>query len=434
MDEIRRGPAGLLPHQLEFVADRASKIRVMQGGYRSGKTVTGVAVVVDMGFRSQGAPILVIEPTYRMIIDVFVATATRMLEAWGLPWRYHKSDKVLTIGRRRRFDVLCRSADQPRSLEGLTVGGLLVDEWELCDREALQVAMARVSIGPCQQIVLTGTPEGYGPGYDLILAKPASTTRVWIVRSKANTFLRSDYVADMESRLDDDEAGEKLEGQRRAKGGRVYSRFSREVHGKTPCVLPGRGDLQVWADFNVGKMVWVVAEADPARRCAHIVGEFVGTNTDTAEQAEKITAYLAAHLTRVRRREITKQDVRSMRIKVYCDASGTQRTSVTPLTHVALLKQASFEPQHGLANPLIDDRVNTVQIMLRDKRLTIDPAAAPTTTMTFERQAYVNGQPDKSGGLDAAADAVGYGCYWQFPVWRPVPTAAPGEVRRDSFL
>ncbi len=416
MVDVRRGNAELLPHQLELVADRTSKIRVMQGGYRSGKTVTGVAAVIDMGFRSEGAPILAIEPTYRMVVDVFVASAMRMLDVWGLPWRYHKSDRVLTIGRGRTFDVLCRSADNPRSLEGLTVGGLLVDEWELCEREALQVAMARVSVGPCQQIVLTGTPEGYGPCYDLVLAAPKPSTRVWVVRTRANTMLRADYVADMEGRLDADEAGEKLEGQRRAKGGRVYSRFSRDVHGRNPCV--GVAELQVWADFNVGKMHWVVAEVEPARQSAHIVGEFVGTNTDTARQAEEIKRYLAAYLTRTRRRHITADDVRAMRIKVFCDASGTQRTSVTPLTHVALLQQAGFEPRHGLANPLIDDRVNTVQIMLRDRRLTIDPQGAPQTCMMFERQAYVNGQPDKAGGLDAAADAVGYGCFWQFPVWR----------------
>lgn len=432
-EPVRRGMAPLLPHQLEVVSDRASKLRVMQGGYRSGKTVTGLAAVVDMGFRSDGAPMLVVEPTYRMIADVVVRAAQEHLTRWRIPWRYHRSDKILTVGRRRQFDVLCRSADQPRSMEGITVGGLWVDEWELCDVEALQVAMARVSIGPCQQIVLTGTPEGYGPAYDLILAKPQPGTRVFVVRTQQNTLLRASYVDDMRARLDDDTANEKLDGARRAKGGRVYSRFERERHTRVPCVPLGSGELQVWADFNVERMHWVIAEADAVGKRAHIVGEFVGRNTDTAKQAEDVKAWLAAYLTRTRRRTFTKADVVSMGVPVYCDASGTQRTSTTPLTNVVILQQAGLKPRHGARNPPIDDRVNTVQVMLRDRRLTVDADAAPGVVMTLERQAYVSGQPDKSNGLDAAADAIGYGCHWQFPVWRGPASVVEPEMQRDEW-
>lgn len=426
--EVRRGDAGLLPHQLELVADRTSKIRVLQGGYRSGKTVAGVAAVVDMGLRSEGAPILVMAPTYRLIVDVFVATAQRMLDAWGLPWTYHRSDHILTVGRRMKFPILCRSADKPRSTEGLTVGGLLVDEWELCERQALIVAMARVSIGPCQQTVLTGTPEGYGPAYDLVLAKPKPTTRVWVVRSQDNTFLRADYVESQAANLDDDEAAEKLQGQRRQKGGVVYTRFSRAVHASSPPCLPvGEGELQVWADFNrVGKMGWIVAEVDAAGRRAHIVGEVIGNNTDTARQAEEMRVYLAAYLSRTRRRRYSVEDVRNLKVPIYCDASGTQEHSGVALTHVALVQQAGFRPKHGKKNPLVADRVNTVQVVLRDRRLTIDPEHAPYTTMCLERQTYVAGAPDKSCGLDGPLDAVGYGLHWQFPAWRrPPPGSEP---------
>lgn len=401
-----------------MVGDRASKIRVMQGGYRSGKTVAGLACVVDMGLRSEGAPILVVAPTYRLLFDVFVRSAKEYLTKWKLPWSYHKSDKILTVGRRRRFDVLCRSAEQPRSLEGITAGGLLVDEWELCDVVALQVAMARVSAGPVQKIVLTGTPEGYGPAWELILATPQTGTRTWTVKTSENTTLRESYVGDMRGRLDDDAAGEKLEGVRRSKGGRVYRRFDRLRHTKQRCVEAGQGQLQVWADFNVGKMVWVVAEVDVDRKRAHIIGELIGKNTDTAEQAAKMRRYLVDLMVRTKRRSFDIEQLDRLKVPVYCDATATQRTSVTPLTNVALLKQAGFHPKHGAKNPLIDDRVNTVNVMLRDVRLTIDEAAAPTTLMSIERQAYVKGQPDKTSGLDGACDAIGYGCHWQFPVWR----------------
>jgi hypothetical protein len=420
---VRRGPAPLLPHQLEVVSDRTSKIRVVQGGYRSGKTVTGLACVVDMGLRSEGAPILVVEPTYRLILDVFIRCAAQFLTLWKIPWRYHKSDKILTIGRRFTFDVLCRSADQPRALEGLTVGGLLVDEWELCDLEALQVAFARVSVGPCCQKVLTGTPEGYGLAYDWLLGRPAEKLRedgirVWTINTAQNTELPRDYASDMRKRMDDDVAGEKLDGVRRAKGGRVYSRFDRSRHTRDPAVAPGTGEVQIFADFNVNPMVWLIAEADTKKKALHVVGEFVGRNTDTAAQAEKIKPVIADYLKRTRRRHYSIDDVTEMGIKVFCDASGIQRTATTHVTNVALLKQAGFHAKHGMKNPPVDDRINTVQVMLRDRRLTVDPGGAPSLVTSLERQAWVKEQPDKTGGIDHPVDSLGYGCFWQFPVWR----------------
>ena len=417
---MRRSEVHLLPHQLELVADRTSKVRVLQGGYRSGKTVAGVAAVLDMGLRGDGDPVLVVEPTYRMALDVFVATARRMLDAWAIPYEWKASAMTLTIGRRKRFDVLCRSADNPRSLEGLTVGGLLVDEWELCDPIALGVAMARVSIGPVQQIVLTGTPEGYGPAYEMILARPEPTTRVWTVRSKANAYLRESYVDDMAKRLDDDVAQEKLEGIRTAKGGRVYSRFDRAVHCGAPCVT--MGEIQVAADFNVGFMHWLICETDPAGRRTHVVGEVIGKNTDTAEQAERVAHWIAQYVNRTRRRVVSRRDVFDMHIPVFCDASGNARSAVTPLTHVALLHQAGFRPKHGAANPLVADRVNTLQVLLRDRRVTVDAAAAPWLVKGLEQQAYDGqGAPDKRGDLDHGLDALGYLAHWQMPVWRPAP-------------
>ncbi len=417
-EPVRRGSAGLLAHQLEFVSDRESRIKVLQGGYRSGKSVAGLAAVVDFGLRSAGAPILVVGPTYRLIFDVFVRTAKEFLTKWRIPWTYHKTDKILRVGRRLQFDILCRSADEPRALEGLTVGGLLVDEWELCDVEALGVAMARVSVGPCQQTALTGTPEGYGPAYELVLAKhvPGDGTRLMVVDTSMNTTLRASYKADMAKRLDEDTAVEKLGGVRRAKGGTIYSRFRRELHTTARCVQ--RGQLQVWADFNVQTMHWVAVEVDPNRRCAHVVGEVIGTNTDTAAQAEAMKRWLLAYVRRTRRADMTMQELMALEVPVYCDATATQRSSTTPLTNAALIKQAGFVAKHGLKNPIVDDRINSVQVALRDMRLTFDATAAPRATMAIERQGWKGGQPDKTSGLDHAADAIGYGVHWQWPAWQ----------------
>jgi hypothetical protein len=435
---ITRGRVGLLPHQLDVLADTASKVRVLQGGYRSGKTVAGVAAVLDMALRNAGHPLLVVEPSYRMIMDVFVATAQAMLTAWKVPFSWRKSDKILTIGKRLPVDVYCRSADEPRSLEGLTVAGCLVDEWELCGPEALRVAMARVSVGPHQRIVLTGTPEGYGPAWSMILEKPRDGTRVWTVSSKANTTLRSDYVDDMRGHFDDVTASEKLDGVRQQKGGRVYTRFDRAVH-FWPCVDgKARGvETELWCDFNIGAHCWLVVDVDYARGRAHVAREVIGHETDTEEQCVRALDVLAVHLGERHRRSYTRDDVRRMKIEAPCDASARNRAAIG--SHAAVMREYGFRPLYSSrGNPAVEDRVLAVQLRLasRPARLTIDPERAPFTARAIEQQGRdASGAPakdrDPRQDLSGPMDALGYGIHWRWPAFQIGANRSHEERQRE---
>ena len=253
---------------LAVLADRGPGIRVVSGGYGSGKTSLGVAWMVDLGLRhGEYGPILGTEPSYPMVRDVMERSTMRYLDEWRLPYRHWKSDHIFEIGRAQRFEFWCRSLDKPRAVEGINAIGLWADEWELCDTEALVPALQRVRAGTALETLLTGTPEGYGPAYDLILAKPSPTTRAYVIRTSDNPFLPPSYVEESKTRLGTDEAiSEKLDGIRTARGGRVYSRFDRRIHcAGAPVVTPGRGRLVVGCDFNVRDAQWVVCEVDDDR-------------------------------------------------------------------------------------------------------------------------------------------------------------------------
>lgn len=429
--EPRRGRAPLLPKQLELVSDQRSKIIIYRGGYRSGKTTGLVAKAIDNGFRHWPHPVLAVEPSFPMIRSVFVASAIRLCREWKLACRWQESKKTLTIGGRRPITIWCRSADAPRSLEGLTVGSLVGDEWELWDVEALKVAMARVSIGPedAQQIVLGGTPEGFGPGYELLEANRAPTTNIIVSRTRDNRFVRKSYEADMRSRLSDAEGAEKLDGERTAPEGRVYTRFDRGVHCKAKDVRElRRWSLEVWCDFNVSTMAWAFVLVSEDRRRFHVVGEIVGKNTDSQKQAAAAKRWV---------REWCLRNGRAMpaRMKAVCDASGDERSAITPLSHVANLQEAGFDPQFGKMNPRVEDRIATLQKTLGGRvgedffpvNITFDEQAAPYIVRCIANQPKnPDGSPNKDPkiGLDHGADAIGYGVFWHCPAYRP---AANGQ-------
>jgi len=433
---VKRGIATFGPRHLEILADRAPGIRVVSGGYGSGKTSVGVGFLIDLGLRhGHLGPILATEPTYRSVVDVMETSIMRYCDLWGLPYRRWVSDHIFEIGKSKRFEVWCRSLDKPRAVEGINAIGLWSDEWELCDPEALIPAMQRVRVGDALEILLTGTPEGYGPAWETVLAKPSPTTRQYIIRTQDNPFLPDTYVAESASRLGTDEAiKEKLEGIRTARGGRVYSRFDRRING-VPVVKSGR--LVIGCDFNVRNMQWVIAEVDDEARRIHVVGEVVkegGTTTD--EHAERTARAIMAHIARTRGRQVSREDVFGMRIRAYPDASGQSLHTTSTLSDVHLLLQAGFRPDPPSRNPPVMERVNTVNVLFRDRRLSVDVDACPVLARALETQALdANGEPEKKTGASDVShilDALGYVCHRLYPVQRkpgsdPAPTSVMDE-------
>jgi hypothetical protein len=422
-----RGVAQFGQRHLQVLADRGPGVRVVSGGYGSGKTSLGVAFLLDLGMRAgQDGPILGCEPTYPMVRDVMEKSIAENLDRWGVPFRHWKQAHIFEIGRSRKFEVWCRSLDRPRSTEGINAIGAWIDEWELCDVEALVPAMQRVRVGAALETLLTGTPEGFGPAYDLILARPAPTTRAYIIRTLDNPFLPASYIEDSKARLGTDEAiSEKLEGVRTARGGRVYARFARQTHAVQPyTVKPGRGRLAIGCDFNVRNMQWLVAEIDDEKRVAHVVGEVIKDGgTTTVDHAERVAAWIGRYLERTRGRRYSRDEIAKMRISAYVDASGTALKSTSSLSDVHLLLQAGFRPVHGTRNPPVRDRVNTLNVLFRDRRVTVDGDACPTLIKALETQAYdKSGEPEKkTGDKDQShiVDALGYLAHWQWPVQRP---------------
>lgn len=438
-EAIRRGDAGLLPKQMQLVDDIKSKIIVFRGGYRAGKTTGLVAKAYDLGCRNWPHPVLFVEPTFPMIRSVFVETAMRLCRGWKLRCRWKESKKTLTIGRRHPVSIWCRSADSPRSLEGLTVAAALCDEWELYEEEALVVAMARVSIGPLQQIVFGGTPEGYGAGYRLIEKNKQPGTNVIISPSRDNFTLRESYVSDMASRMTTEQIAEKLGGDRSPPSKRVYTRFSRTLHLEKPCVDLRRGRLEMWCDFNVDPMAWgffLVDDSNPERIKFHCVGELVVSSTDSQRQAAEATKWIRAWNSRSGRND-THHGMTAL-----CDAASAQRSAITRLSHVENLRTVGFEPLFSKRNPYVEDRVASVQLALGGPnpyggmwpvRLTFDEAAAPYIVSCISTQPRAeDGSPSKDTklGLDHGSDLTGYGIMWHDPSTMPRANGVDDEHAR----
>ncbi len=425
--EVKRASLELNDGQIAIVDDVTSRIIVAEGGYRGGKTFGLACKALDLA-RRNARPVVFGAPTWPMVEQVFVETLREVCSLMGIAFSWNAYHKTATVYRRHPRRIICRSLDNPRSAEGLTSSSAIVDEWELCHPQAIKTINARITAGAVTQLVLGGTPEGFGPAYDLILKNPQPSTTVVKLPTSGNAHhLREDYLDSQRAVLDETEQAEKLDGVRQQKGGLVYRRLHRPTTFGTRCIHPDEPvDLEVWCDFNVGAQCWYLVEVHRPTRRFHVVLEMVGYDVDTDQHAARVTSYIADYLTRRSRSKVRvdADDVRRMHLAAPCDASGRNRGALG--SHATVLTSHGFRPRYSSkGNPDVEDRVLAVNVALgqRPTRLTIDEAACPFLARAITQQGRdPSGAPSKNkdprNDLSGPVDALGYGVFWHSPVFR----------------
>ena len=146
--------------QRRFLDSRADTV-VYQGGARAGKTWAGAlkALLLAQAYpRCRG---MIVAPSYPMLKQAVVVELTALADSMGLlhTWQWNKSDNEITLPCGGR--ILLRTASNPGSLLGATLGWAVGDEVALWSRQAYDYLQGRLSDpqGP-RQVAFTFTPKG----------------------------------------------------------------------------------------------------------------------------------------------------------------------------------------------------------------------------------------------------------------------------------
>jgi len=86
-----------------------------------------------------------------------------------------------------------------------------------------------------------------------------------------------------------------------------------------------------------------------------------------------------------------------------------------------LLEQAGFRVRANKKNPMVKDRILSVNGAFESGKLWVNAAKCPNVVSCLEQQAYdKNGEPDKQSGFDHQNDATGYPIAYEFPIRKPI--------------
>ena len=407
----------LLEHQVDFLEDQDHLYLGLIGGYRSGKTFCLCHKAIYMASQNIGYRGALLEPTHSMLKRVLVPTMMQVLGSVGLRYTYRASDPHSFTLHFPHGDaeILLLSAENYQRIAGVSLAYWGADEFDLIPHEtasnAFNMLVSRLTKANIMQGFITSTPEGYAFLYELFVEKSIdddgnqkTDRRLIRARTMDNPFIDENYIPRMREMYPKKALEAYLNGDFvNLNQSSVYYSYDQSLN-DTKLLIDSfhpTFPIHIGVDFNVGIMASIVGMISNDGT-AYIIDEIFGAQ-NTEDLCRKI-----------------KDKYPNRQIHVYPDASGAARKSSASTTDIAILRNAGFEVHVKTSNPRVKDRINSVNALLCNgnatRRLFINRSKCPKLSKSLSQQSYVNGEPDKSNGIDHPLDSLGYFVYWHYPV------------------
>jgi phage terminase large subunit len=381
----------LFSHQLEFMTSEATHTAIV-GGFGSGKSFVGVAKAVEMKLQMPKVDVGYYLPTYPLIRDMAFQRFSDYLTLRKIPFTLHETNKefITPYGR-----IILRSMDNPAMIVAYETGYAIIDEADVVPRRKMNQAFINILArnrsalpnGQKNKLDFVSTPEGFGFMYNFFVKEAAPHKKIINAWTENNTKLPKEYIENIKNSYTKNQLKAYLYGEFvNVNSDSVYSSYNREIHRSNETIIDGEM-LYVGVDFNVTNMNAVIhVKRD---KVFHAVGEIVKAY-NTQSICEQLKIRYPNH-----------------NFTVNPDASGNSRVA-SGSSNFSILQKAGFKVDAPKKNPLVEERVNSVNLAFEQGNYFVDDSACPVLAESLENQAYKNGAPDKDSGYDHITEAAGY--------------------------
>ncbi|QHJ83856.1 MAG: hypothetical protein [Bacteriophage sp.] len=453
----------LLSHQYDFIEDTKTRVLGLASGYGGGKTFAIAIKHIILMQMNPGVDSIFAEPTNSLLIQLAMPALEQVLDQYGITYSLVKHPlpiyTCMVYSEKLKRDVptrlLCCSMENYKRLVGLNCSHVSLDEFDTTDQviaySAFTKLLGRLRAGRVRQMNIVSTPEGFMAMYRIFVSdvrqKPELAGKRRIIHAKTtdNPYVPPDFIENMLDSYDAKLVEAYVEGKFvNLKAGVIYYNYSTIDSASQETIRPGE-DLHIGQDFNIGHMASViyvirqVNELQPVFRQDVYTGEWYQrdewVSVDVWHAVDEISdAFDTADTIKIlKERYQTADDYH--KILIYPDASGKNRQTNAIVSDIAMLEQAGFEVYCHDSNPAVRDRINSVNIRLKNskgiRRLFVNEDKCPNLSDCLRRQGYnpKTGEPEKGGDNDASHmnDAFGYPIAYNFPIERP--TFLPHEIQ-----
>jgi PBSX family phage terminase large subunit len=396
--------ADCLPAQRDFLNDKHRIVGYI-GGFGSGKSWALAAKILFLGMDNPGSVIMACEPTFPMIRTVLIPAMDGALAHWNVDYTFRASPQPeytinLPSG---AVTVLCQSAENYQRIRGQNIAAAVWDEADTSPTETAQKAgemlLARMRTGEFNQLAIASTPEGFRYCYRTFVEQDGPDKKLIKVRTKDNPNLPPEFIPSLERNYPPQLIAAYLNGEFvNLAQCSLYPDWDRSQH-YTDAKPQDDETIFVGIDINVGNSV--------TQHCVRRGDEF----HFFAEAVYRDTQQIAAGL-----KELYPEHFEKGLLTLIPDAASKQRsTAAAQESDMGILKKAGHHVISQQSNPLIQDRINAVNVLISRGQLRVGNGCKHLIR-TLEQHAFDDkGKPEKGGvGMDDlshSGDAMGYAVF-----------------------
>ncbi len=411
--------------QSKFHSSKA-RYKVAAWGRQAGKSTACLNELLHRGWIKQKQNIWFVSPTYEQARVQFRRALAMFPESSGI-YRQEPSKGELWLPLITGSDIKFKTGWNFDGLRGDTIHGVVIDEvrdqhpdlWRLGIRPMLGTTGGWASF--------VSTPRGFDQFHELALQAQSNSDGAWEFFKAPSTcnplFTQGEYEQAKRDMSEAEFAQEILAEFRNITQGTAYYAFSEDNLCKQNRFAPHGSEIapylpiHLYCDFNVLPMAWTIAQYRNGSGHHFFSEIFLKTKSNTQEAINEFI---------YRYKEKWSKDHRPETKVIICgDATGkAQKSSSTGSTDYTIifesLRQAgiTFEDRTPKTNPLVKDRVNTVNARFKNAEgkveITINPEGCPNLAADCYRVVWKDGA---SATLDQtsdpmrthSSDSMGYG-------------------------
>ena len=409
-----------LPHQWSFLTKKGNpkaRISALIGGLGCGKSKaliskSAMCLVNKVSPTTGKSNGLILYPTYSLAEEVFVQPFIELLEKCNIPYDYNiASHKFRTIYGNIKIYV----TNQANKIVGSNYTWAGVDELDIESYKNADIAISKAlgRLRGCEdaELFITTTPEGYSFCHDFLVTKASDDKVVIHGKTEDNPFLPKSYIQSLKDNYDENLLKAYLLGEFcNLQKGSTYSGFNRERNVRE-CKYNSSLPIHCGWDFNVHPQAVCIIQEQPHSPEIRVIDEI----TLDADGGSTI-------LTERMCNEI-KRRYPNNKYHSYPDATGSAKHSSSRFSDIQYIAKANFLVHVRHTNPLVINRVNSMNNNLGKGNMIIDPKCEG---LIRDLEQVVNKEGtreiDKTSNknLSHLSDALGYYCNTKHPSIKPL--------------
>jgi PBSX family phage terminase large subunit len=223
---------GFIDHQKRFW-DLQNYIKILVGGYGSGKTYIGALRLMYLSYLNQGIPVMYVSPSYKMAKRTIIPTLKGIMNRSGVTYTHNKTENEIRI-LNWNGKIWIGSGDDPQGLLGQELAAIGIDEPFIQSKDVFDIGISRVRHPEAakREIFLTGTPESLNWGYDIALNNEDQyDVGVVFGDTLDNPHLPDQYKESLLETYSQEMVDAYVHGKFvNLQQGRVYKNFDRDIH------------------------------------------------------------------------------------------------------------------------------------------------------------------------------------------------------------